>query len=142
MRLKSFTALCALGVLAAPCVAADPVSLPALRPGLWEYHRTTRDSNGDKPQLATLRKCGDPTHDIQQRMDELRTKGCRFSPLVKSGNQYGASWLCPATSGVVAIHETVTVDSPTKYLTSSEIHHAERVVRATTEAIRVGDCTP
>ena len=158
MRLKSFTALCALGSLVAPCLGADAVSLPVLRPGLWEYHRTTRDSNGDKPQLATLRKCGDPTQDIRQRMDDLRAKGCRFSPLVKSGNQsaaegvprsargatrgnqYQTSWLCPTNSGVVAIREIVTVDGPTKYLTSSEIHHAERVVRATTEANRVGDC--
>jgi hypothetical protein len=73
-------------------------------------------------------------------MDDLRAKGCRFSPLVKSGNQYQSSWICPATSGVVAMREVVTVDSTSKYLTASEIHHAERVVRATTEANRVGDC--
>jgi hypothetical protein len=73
-------------------------------------------------------------------MEDLRGKGCRFSPMVKFGHQYESSWFCPANSGVVAIREIVTVDSPTKYLTSSEIHHAERVVRTTTEANRVGEC--
>ncbi len=127
---------------AAPvAVPAAVVALPAFQAGMWEYRRSTRDSSGAKQaDPAGIRRCSDPSRDIQQRIDELKQKGCRFSPLVKFGEQYESSWLCPANSGVIGIREVVKVASATRYETVSEIHHSDRTVRSITQATRIGEC--
>src|SRR5205807_7015677 len=65
----------------APAPRSAGVELPAFRSGLWEYRRTFTSPETGKPQVATTRKCADPTVEMREKMETLKKKGCQFAPL-------------------------------------------------------------
>ena len=126
----------------APVTRLDTTELPAFQPGLWEYRRTTETaaSESGKPQVSTLRKCGDPTADIQRKIAELTAKRCQFTPLQKQQNRYLTHWICPTPNGPLSFRDVVVATSATAYRDTSESRLAQQVTRATIEATRIGDC--
>src|SRR6266704_3688786 len=73
------------GPAAPPRSSTAGAELPALQPGMWEYHRSMVIGERGKPQIASVKKCGDPTADFKQKLAELKKKGCQFTPLMQSG---------------------------------------------------------
>ncbi len=133
--------LLGLGALIAPCLGADPISLPVLKPGMWEYRRTQLSMGRDKPQTTKVRRCSDPTSDIRKKLADLEQRGCRFAPLSHSGNRYVMSWRCPTGNDrSVTFHDVLTVASPESYQDSSEAHQEQQVVHSEIVAIRIGNC--
>jgi hypothetical protein len=128
--------------LAAVAATAQDLQLPALRPGLWEYHRTQVTSAGGKPKTTTLRRCTDPNGDFTRKLAELTQRGCTFKPMRHNGKQYVASWRCTTPDGaVLAMRDIITVNSDTSYLNESEAVVSHEATHSTTVANRVGDCS-
>jgi len=125
---------------AVPPLLAAPVRLPAFQPGLWEYQRKTMSAEPGEPQTATVKKCSDPSGDIQQKLAQLKQKGCEFTPLAQNGNQYRSSWICPVTGGTLTMQDVITVRSATSYQDDSEVRHSSQSLRSTILANRLGDC--
>jgi hypothetical protein len=125
----------------APTTAGPAAQLPTFQPGLWEYRRTQLNGGRIKPQTVTIRKCGDPSNEIRQKLADLRVKGCQFTPMVRNGDRYVSSWVCPNQGSTVAFHDVVTVKSAQSYEDASEARQAQQVVRSKIEATRIGDCT-
>jgi hypothetical protein len=122
--------------------AADPsLGLPAFRPGLWEYRRTQISSAGGKPQTATIRKCSDPSAEFNQKLAQLKQRGCVFRPLKQNGRRYEATWRCAAPDGaILAIRDVITVNSVESYLNESEAFVSHEATHSTIVATRQGDC--
>jgi len=122
--------------------AANPSpGLPAFRPGLWEYRRTQISSAGGKPQIATIRKCSDPSAEFKQKLAQLKQRGCVFSPLKQTGQRYEATWRCSAPDGaVLAIRDVITVNSEESYLNESEAFVSHEATHSTIVATRQGEC--
>jgi len=127
---------------AVPPLIAAPVKLPAFQPGLWEYRRTMMGAESGKPQTATVNKCSDPSGDIQQKLTELKQRGCQFTPLTQNGNQYRSSWICSVTGGTLTVQDVITVRSATSYQDDNEVRHPSQTLRSTIVASRLGDCPP
>jgi hypothetical protein len=128
-------------LLATPLWSAPGTSdLPAFQPGLWEYQRTVTTAANPRPQHSSLKKCSDPSREIQQKLADLQHKGCQFSPVTVRGNQYLSTWRCPASSGQLVDRNVVTVISFTSYQDDNEVRSGEHVSRSTVIARRVGEC--
>jgi hypothetical protein len=143
---------CGLLTLGSGVSAADPETassspqvtspeLPQFKPGLWEYRRTAANGSSAKPQVSTVRKCGDPTADIRSKMSLLKTKNCQFTPLRKTQDHYISSWTCPTPNGPVRFRDVLIVKDLTSYEDVSEAHTAQRVSQQKIEATRVGECS-
>ncbi len=108
---------------------------------MWEYRRTLSGATEQgKPQQATVHKCSDPSGDIQSKMATLRQKGCQFSPLMRSGDRYRSTWVCPSSTGAVTVRDVVTVTSATSYEDENETRQGQRVTHVKIVATRSGDC--
>lgn len=127
----------------APHASADvsTLELPVFKPGLWEYRRTVMTRPGEPPKTATQRKCGDPTHDIRQRLLDLRAKGCTFSPLTHTGNRYRLSCVCPLPEGMLQMTDSITASGDSSYQDLNQSRVEQRRTRTAIAANRVGECT-
>ena len=131
---------------AAPAAPAAPsaatgVDRPALRPGMWEYPRTTQVVGArSKPEGTTVRKCSDPNREIREKLAQMKQKGCQFAPMTRQDNHYRTSFTCPTQGAPVKMSDVITVKSASSYEYANETHYGERVSRATIVANRVGEC--
>ena len=123
-----------------PPSAVGPVELPTLRSGLWEYRRTFMPANASEPQVATIRKCGDPGADMREKTDRLKAKGCQFLPLKHQGERYISSWTCKTPEGPLRFRDVLVVTDANRYVVDSESHSPQRVSRQKIDAVRVGEC--
>ena len=123
-----------------PPSAVGPVELPTLRSGLWEYRRTFMPANTSEPQVATIRKCGDPGADMREKTDRLKAKGCEFLPLKHQGERYISSWTCKTPEGPLRFRDVLVVTDANRYVVESESHSPEHVSRQKIDAVRVGEC--
>jgi len=126
---------------AAPSARAG-VELPAFRPGMWEYTRTTQVAGARaKPASTTVRKCSDPNREIREKLAQMKQKGCQFAPMTRQDSRYRASFTCPMNGASVRMSDIITVKSPASYEYANETHYGERVTRSTIAANRVGECS-
>lgn len=123
-----------------PPSAVGPVELPTLRSGLWEYRRTFMPANASEPQVATIRKCGDPGADMREKTDRLKAKGCQFLPLKHQGERYISSWTCKTPEGALRFRDVLVVTDANRYVVESESHSPQHVSRQKIDAARVGEC--
>jgi hypothetical protein len=125
-----------------PAQTAPPTGavLPTLQPGMWEYHRSMVIGERGKPQIASVKKCGDPTAEFRQKMLELKKKGCQFMPLMQNGNRYTSAWKCPVTGGSATVRDVITLKGSGGYQDDSEVRLPQRLTRSTILATRLGDC--
>src|SRR5437879_8801513 len=86
---------------ASPAPRSAGVELPAFRSGLWEYRRTFMSPDTGKPQVATTRKCADPTVEMREKMETLKKKGCQFAPMKRNRDRYISSWVCQTATGAM-----------------------------------------
>jgi hypothetical protein len=124
----------------AQTAAPTGAELPALQPGMWEYHRSMVVGERGKPQIASVKKCGDPTAEFKQKLVELKKKGCQFAPLMQSGNRYTSAWKCPVTGGSATVRDVITVKGSTGYQDDNEVRLPQQLTRSTILATRLGDC--
>jgi Protein of unknown function (DUF3617) len=82
----SFVAL--LAIPAAPGTATA-LDLPAVRAGMWSFQRTVAGTN------TSFQACENPIEKMNQRNEQLKRIGCRFTEPVKSGNTYTFESDCP-----------------------------------------------
>jgi hypothetical protein len=120
----------------------DPdLTLPRLLPGLWEYRRTQVGSEGSKPQTSTIRKCSDPSAEFAMKRQQLKQRGCVFSPMRQTGRQFEAKWRCTAPDGaVLAMRDVITVISDSSYQNESDAFVSHEATHSSIVAIRQGDC--
>jgi hypothetical protein len=123
-------------------VEAVREAVPQFAPGLWQYRRTKTVGTDGKPDVATLRRCGDPTGDIRESLQSLARRGCSFSPTTHQGNRYESGWNCPAPDGMVSYRSVLTVSSTFAYHEASEMHRGRQVIYSSTIATRVKGCPP
>lgn len=163
-RLASTAACCGL-LLWSPSVPADPeaatpvaaappagaparaaaetavdTELPAFQPGLWEYRRTVVRGNSTKPQVSTIRKCGDPAAEIRAKMAGLKRKNCQFTPMRRKKERYLSSWTCPTPVGPMKFRDVLIATNTTSYQDTSETQSAQGVTQQKIEATRLGEC--
>lgn len=128
-------ALCAQAPL---CAWAD--DLPNFQVGQWQISRGLGDTASRAPQ--STQKCTDPGAEVRRNIALLKIKHCTFTPITHVGNRYSWSSSCPAAAGVLAMQTQLTADSADAYHVVVQAREADRTVRTTTQAQRIGDCPP
>jgi len=124
----------------APAPRSVGVELPAFRSGLWEYRRTFMSPDTGKPQVATTRKCADPTVEMREKMETLKKKGCQFAPLKRNNDRYISSWVCQTPTGAMRFRDVLLAKDADSYEDLSETHTRQRVMQQRIEAARRGEC--
>jgi hypothetical protein len=119
---------------------AASVELPAFRSGLWEYRRTSMRPDTGKTQVATTRKCADPTVEMREKMETLKKKGCQFAPLKRNNDRYISSWVCQTPTGAMRFRDVLLAKDADSYEDVSETHTRQRVMQQRIEATRRGEC--
>jgi len=127
--------------------ATSAEEFPTLRPGLWEYQRTTQRSDQDwVPKDIVERVCGNPNDTLKQQNEALAKLGCAMTVAQKeSDNTYNLTADCTTKNGQKVHSRSVTtfngdsqytsvIDS-SGWLTGVPVQFAERVI-----AKRIGDC--
>ncbi len=126
---------------------ASATELPALRPGLWEYQRTTqRSDQAWVPKDIVERACGDPTDTLKQQSAAFAKLGCVMTVEHSEVDRtYGLTAECTTKNGQKVHSRSVTTfDGDSQYtsvidssgwLTGVPVQFAERVI-----AKRIGDC--
>ena len=125
---------------ASPAPRSAGVELPAFRSGLWEYRRTFMSPDTGKPQVATTRKCADPTVEMREKMETLKKKGCQFAPLKRNSDRYISSWVCQTPTGAMRFRDVLLAKDADSYEDLSETHTRQRVMQQRIEAARRGEC--
>ena len=111
-----------------------------MQPGLWEYQRT-QVAGGGTPKTNTFRKCSDPNAEFEQKLAELRKRGCVFTPFKQHGNRYEASWRCDLGDGrMLAMHDLITIIGPTSYKDDNQAVIAHDTAQSSILANRLGEC--
>ena len=123
-----------------PAPRSAGVELPAFRSGLWEYRRTFTSPETGKPQVATTRKCADPTVEMREKMETLKKKGCQFAPLKRNNDHYISSWVCQTPTGAMRFRDVLLAKDADSYEDLSETHTRQRVMQQRIEAARRGEC--
>ena len=124
----------------APAPRSVGVELPAFRSGLWEYRRTFMSPDTGKPQVATTRKCADPTVEMREKMETLKKKGCQFAPLKRNSDRYISSWVCQTPNGAMRFRDVLLAKDADSYEDLSETHTRQRLMQQRIEATRRGEC--
>jgi hypothetical protein len=92
--------------------AARAEELPGFRNGLWKFERTVEGGSAEgKAQTLVNQKCTDPTADMKKGHELLAKSGCKFSPLLKSGNTYSFTADCQMQGVNAQSRSVITVES-------------------------------
>lgn len=124
-------------------LAAD---LPSLRPGLWEYTRTTQRSDQDwVPKDLLVRTCENPSETLKKQNETFEKFGCTIATTQIAEDAYRVNADCPEKNGTkVASQSIVTFASDSAYTSVIEsegpadgklVKFSERLT-----AKRIGDC--
>ncbi|HEY4698040.1 MAG TPA: DUF3617 family protein [Gallionella sp.] len=134
---KAVALLC---VTAFPCIAiAD--DLPALQQGMWEFSRTVEDSKAaSKPLKMTNKICTDPTSDMKKMNEALTKQGCKFSPVVKTGNTYIFTSKCTIQGVPMKSRSVLSVESNSAYKVNVTSTAGARSTKEVLVARRLGNC--
>ena len=124
---------------AKPRATVPAAPLPQLQPGLWEYKRTVTSVSG-KPQTSSIRKCTNPSADMEQKIEALKKHKCRFTPVQQTQDRYAWSWVCPTPQGAVNFHDVLIAKSATAYEDVSESRIGPHTSQQRIQAQRVGEC--
>lgn len=123
----------------APLLIATAADFPTLKPGLWRFERTIEGA-GAKPEKIETTDCVDPGLDQKQQLEMLTKAGCKFEPVVQSGNTWRRKSTCKMGSMTSTSESVTTADGPDAYtVTVDSVTNGEKsheVLRAR----RVGDC--
>ena len=128
-----------VATLAAGRAAAD--DWPALRAGMWEFNRTieTPGSPG-KPEVIQRKDCANPTEDMKKQNAMLTKAGCKFSPVVRSGNTYTISSACTMQGLSSTGKSVLTVQGDGAYEIRVESDIGGKKTHEVLRAKRTGDC--
>jgi hypothetical protein len=134
-------------VLLAYAGAASAEEFPALRPGLWEYQRTTqRSDQAWVPKDIAERVCGNPNDMLKKQTETFTKLGCTMTAeQTEADNTYRLTAECVTKNGEKVRSQSVTtfegdsqytsvIDS-SGWLAGAPVQFAERVL-----AKRIGDC--
>lgn len=134
------------GALALACAAMLPVTAfaedyPPLRPGLWEFTRSTSDGTGSYRQTKfTRQRCADPAADMKRQHEKLARQDCTLTPLAKQGDAYEGASVCTVFSGQMESRTLLTVEGDSAYnvVVVSNGHYGTMTEEVS--AVRLGDC--
>ena len=127
--------------------AVSAEEFPTLRPGLWEYQRTTqRSDHAWEPKDIAERVCGDPNDTLKKQTETFTKLGCAMTvEQTETDNTYRLTAECTTKNGQkVRSRSVTTFDGDSLYtsvidssgwLTGVPVQFAERVI-----AKRIGDC--
>lgn len=127
--------------------AASAKEFPTLRPGLWEYQRTTqRSDQAWEPKDITERVCTDPNETLKKQTETFTKLGCVITAeQTETDNTYRLTAECTTKSGQKVFSQSVTTfDGDSQYtsvidssgwIAGAPVQFTERVL-----AKRVGDC--
>ena len=120
---------------------------PTLRPGLWEYQRTTqRSDHAWVPKDIAERVCGNPNDMLKKQAETFTKLGCTMTAeRTEADNTYRLTAECVTKNGEKIRSQSVTtfegdsqytsvIDS-SGWLAGAPVQFAERVL-----AKRIGDC--
>ena len=127
--------------------ATSAEEFPTLRPGLWEYQRTTqRSDQAWRAQDLAERVCGDPNDTLKKQTETFTKLGCIMTiEQTEVDNTYRLTAECATKNGQKVHSRSVTtfdgdslytsvIDS-SGWLIGVPVQFAERVI-----AKRIGDC--
>jgi hypothetical protein len=127
--------------------AASAEEFPTLRPGLWEYQRTTqRSDQAWVPKDIAERVCGNPNDMLKKQTETFTKLGCTMTAeQTEADNTYRLTAECVTKNGEKVRSQSVTtfegdsqytsvIDS-SGWLAGAPVQFAERVL-----AKRIGDC--
>ncbi len=125
-------ALGATGIAA----AADA---PTFRPGMWQFVRSM-DGKGGKPEKVETTECLDPTVNQKKQVEMLTRAGCKFEPVVQSGNSWRRKATCKIADITSSSDSVIIVDGPDAYSITVENVVNGQKSHEELKARRVGDC--
>lgn len=105
---------------------------PALRPGLWHFHRLMGKQTLDKDE------CTDPVARWKAPTAGLAKAGYTQSPMTKRGNVYTFTTACPAINAVSK--SIMTIESDSAYTVDITTTMGGQTSNEMLTAKRVGDC--
>ncbi len=74
---------------------ASADDFPVLKPGLWEYERTTNSVRSpSKPPAQSFTQCTSPSEDMKNKWKQLAGGACRFTPIEREGNRHKYRSMC------------------------------------------------
>jgi Protein of unknown function (DUF3617) len=124
-------------------LAALADDYPVLKPGMWEFKRTVASPDaGGKAMNVERRECADPTADMKKSNDTLAKQGCKFSPIVRSGNAYSFSSDCRIQGAQFQSRSVITVDGAGAYRVDVTSTGGGSSTKELLVARRVGECQP
>jgi hypothetical protein len=127
--------------------AASAEEFPTLRPGLWEYQRTTqRSDQAWVPKDIAEHVCGNPNDMLKKQTETFTKLGCTMTAeRTEADNTYRLAAECVTKNGEKIRSQSVTTfDGDSQYtsvidssgwLAGAPVQFAERVL-----AKRIGDC--
>jgi hypothetical protein len=133
-------------VLALGCTLLLPVTTlaeeyPSLRPGLWEFIRTTNDGSGAHRQTKfTRQRCTDPVADMKRLKEKLVQQGCMLTPQSRQGDVYEVAAVCTVMGGQMESRTFLTVEGDGAYSAIVVSSGDYGSVTEEVSAVRLGDC--
>jgi hypothetical protein len=131
----AMSAILALGV-AGTAGAADG---PTLRPGQWRFERTIEVA-GAKPEKVETTDCLDPSLDQKEQIEMLTKAGCKFEPVVQSGNSWRRKSSCKMGKITSTSDSVTTADGPDAYTVTVDSVVDGKKSHEVLRARRIGDC--
>ena len=138
IRTRPALLLATAGLLAGNALAAD--EWPPLKPGLWESTREMTFGDGRKNPPLKVRHCVDPGADMQKQRANLVKGGCRFSAVVRTGNEYRYSADCRIQGLTTVSRSVLTTSGDSAYEIRVESEFEGEITRELLRARRVGAC--
>lgn len=120
-------------------LAAD--DLPALRKGMWEFHRTLAGQGaGGKDAQLDSKKCVDPWVNMNAMKQALAKQGCKATPGSMKGNVRTSVTECPMQGAMVRSETVMTIANDSAYTVNITTTGGGKTSKETLVAKRVGDC--
>jgi len=119
--------------------AVSAADEPTFRPGMWHFERSMDGKDG-KPKKVETTECIDPTLNQRKQVEMLTRAGCKFEPVVHSGNSWRRKASCKMGEITTTSDSLITVDGPDAYSITVESVINGKKSHERLKAHRVGDC--
>jgi hypothetical protein len=133
----------ALQALLAAALVHGPVALATdwitVKPGLWSFERTMQGANG-KPEKVETTECVDPGLDQKKQVEMLTKAGCKFEPIVQSGNTWRRRSTCKIGTMTSTTESVTTVTGPDAYTVTVDGVTNGQKTHEVLRARRLGNC--
>lgn len=150
MRRQALCVLMLAGAVTLPAVTpaqeqeqeqAQAPGYPTLRPGLWEFTRSTSDGSGSYRQTKfTRQRCADPVADLKRHYEQLARRDCTLTPLARHGDAYEGASVCTVLGRQMESRTLLTALGDGDYSLVTVASGDYGTMTEEVSAVRLGDC--